>query len=84
MTRKELYKKVKSLNLAEEVKKVFGDNYTRVSNADLEQLIAQKEAKSKATCNNADFKNVVIRIVSVLQGSHVIGADDAKFILEGF
>lgn len=84
MTRKELYDKVKSLNLAEEVKKVFGDNYTRVSNADLEQLIVQKEAKSKATCNNADFKNVVIRIVSVLQGNHVIEADDAKFIFEGF
>ena len=59
MTRKELYNKVKSLNLAEEVKKVFGDNYTRVSNADLEQLIAKKEAKSKATCK-AEMRSALL------------------------
>ena len=30
MTRKELYRKIKELNLQDEVKKVYGDNYTRV------------------------------------------------------
>ena len=39
MTRKEIYAKIKELNLSEEVKKQFGDNYTRVPSDKLEALI---------------------------------------------
>jgi hypothetical protein len=47
MTRKEIYAKIKELNLSEEVKKQFGDNYTRVSSAELEALINSKTSKKK-------------------------------------
>ncbi len=85
MTRKELYSKIKSLHLENEVMKTFGDNYTRVSNYNLENLVAKKESSlKKSSCNNTtDFKNVIIRIVSTLQGNNVIDVEDAKFILGG-
>ena len=47
MTRKEIYAKIKELNLSEEVKKMFGDNYTRVSSDNLEALISSKTSKKK-------------------------------------
>lgn len=47
MTRKEIYAKIKELNLSEEVKKKFGDNYTRVSSDKLEDLINSKASKKK-------------------------------------
>ena len=47
MTRKEIYAKIKELNLSEEVKKQFGDNYTRVPSNKLEALINSKTSKKK-------------------------------------
>ena len=47
MTRKEIYAKIKELNLSEEVKKQFGDNYTRVPSDKLEALINSKISKKK-------------------------------------
>jgi hypothetical protein len=47
MTRKEIYAKIKELNLSEEVKKQFGDNYTRVPSDKLEALINSKTSKEK-------------------------------------
>lgn len=47
MTRKEIYAKIKELNLSEEVKKKFGDNYTRVPSDKLEALINSKANKKK-------------------------------------
>lgn len=44
MNRKELYAKVKELNLQEEVKKEFGKNFTQVSSEDLEQIIWNYDA----------------------------------------
>lgn len=44
MNRKELYAEIKSLNLQEEVKNRFGDNYTRISNADLQALVDEIHA----------------------------------------
>ena len=47
MNRKELYAKVIDLNLKETVKKMYGDNYTRVSNADLEAVVIKAMDKAK-------------------------------------
>lgn len=47
MTRKEIYAKIKELNLSEEVKKKFGNNCTRVSSDKLEALINSKASKKK-------------------------------------
>ena len=46
MSRKELYAKVKELNLQEEIKKKYGDNYTRVGNTELEAIIAKHTEKN--------------------------------------
>lgn len=47
MTRKELYSKVKELNAADAIKDTFGDNFTRVSSANLEDFL--KGFKKKPT-----------------------------------
>ena len=49
MNRKEIYAKVKELNLQEEIKKKCGDNYTRVGNTKLEAIIAKHTAKATTT-----------------------------------
>lgn len=46
MSRKDLYAAIKALGLAEIIKEEFGDNYTRVSSADLEQFVARYENKN--------------------------------------
>lgn len=96
MTRKEIYSKIKAMNLADEICKTFGDNFTRVSSNKLEDFIAKKQncckksvkknvkkniKKNEAT---ASIKDIVIRIVSTLQGNKLIDNKDAKFILEPF
>lgn len=88
MTRKAMYSKVKSMGLAEEIKKVFGKNFTNVSNIDLECFINKVTTKcsnsSKVTKKAApDFKTVVVRIVSTLQGNKLIDKKDAEFIMQG-
>ena len=47
MNRKELYAKVKELNLQEKIKEQFGENYTRVSNAELAFIIANYKKVEK-------------------------------------
>lgn len=49
MTRKELYSQINKLGLQNEVKRQFGDNYTRCSNNQLTSVIekATKKATSK-------------------------------------
>ena len=44
MERNEIYAKIKELNLQEEVKKVYGKNYTQVGNSDLEKIIWNYDA----------------------------------------
>lgn len=90
MTRKELYSKVKELKAEEAIKAKFGDNYTRVSNADLEAFISgfgKKESKkvTKVTApapkaNNGDVKKAFVALLSTLQANKVIKAKDADEI----
>ena len=44
MERSEIYAKIKELNLQEEVKKIYGKNYTQVGNSDLEKIIWNYDA----------------------------------------
>ena len=46
MERSKIYAKIKELNLQEEVKKIYGKNYTQVGNSDLEKLIWNYDATS--------------------------------------
>jgi len=85
MTRKEIYENIKSMNLADEIKAVFGDNFTRVSNVELEKFIASKKPAKKATksVKNAIVDPAIVRLVSTLQAGCVITKADANFILTG-
>ena len=91
MTRSELYLKIKAMNLAEEVKKTFGDNYTRVSSKNLEALIAKYSVKKTGAKSKAkkvieaplDVEKAIVRLVSTLLAGCVIGKVDADFILLG-
>ena len=56
MTRKEIYAKIKELNLSEEVKKQFGDNYTRVPSDKLEALINSKASKKTLPIQEVKIK----------------------------
>ena len=58
MTRKEIYAKIKSLDIADKIKKAFGDNYTRVSSDKLEVFIKRTESARSLTKKN-DKKAVV-------------------------
>lgn len=60
MNRHELYANVKKFNLEEEIKRVFGRNFTQVDNVSLESIVSKKLRKvSKATVKDvvqADYK----------------------------
>ena len=51
MDRKEVCQKIRDLNLQEEVKKHYGDNYTRVSTDKLEALIKAYTPNQKAVAS---------------------------------
>lgn len=89
MTRKELYAKVKALGIAAAIKTKFGDNYTRVSNADLESFInslakkAEKKVAPKKTAKGGEgsFKEAMIKLLSTLQAKRTITAKEAEEIV---
>lgn len=87
MKRNELYAKVKSMNLAGEIKEVFGKNFTNVPNDKLEAFINKKSTKKveKKCCGTkaTTFKDVVVRMVSILQSNKLINKKDAEFIMQG-
>ena len=96
MNRKELYAKVNAMNLASEIKKVFGKNFTNLSNESLVSFISRKErdtlkkvsskkVSNKVTtkCSNFNTAEALLRLISVLQSTHIIGSADANFILSG-
>jgi len=87
MKRNELYAKVKSMNLAGEIKKFFGKNFTNVPNDKLEAFINKKSTKKveKKCCTTKEvtFKDVVVRMVSILQSNKLINKKDAEFIMQG-
>lgn len=84
MSRKDLYAKVKQLGIAEAIKSAYGDNYTRVSNANLEAFINKTEAskkvkKSPAKDNSAKGeKAAFIKLLSILQARKVVSAKEAE------
>nr|DAG89179.1 MAG TPA: hypothetical protein [Crassvirales sp.] len=82
MSRKEIYAKVKELNLQEEIKKKYGDNYTRVSNTELEAIIANHIAKTSTpgrvnSCGR-DYK--LDRLIEVLKKKHILLYSEVAYI----
>ena len=88
MARKELYAKVKELGAAAAIKTKFGDNYTRVSNADLEDFLrgfgkkpaTKKEAAPKKEKKEAtgSCKEAMVKLLSTLQAKRALTAKEAE------
>ena len=87
MLRKELYAKVKELGAADAIKTKFGDNYTRVSNADLEDFLrgfgkktTKKEAAPKKKKKEAtgSCKEAMVKLLSTLQAKRALTAKEAE------
>lgn len=82
MSRKELYAKVKELNLQGEIKKKYGDNYTRVDNTKLEAIIAKHTAKTSTTevkggCGKSCKCN---KLIEVLKKKHILLDSEVAYI----
>ena len=81
MTRKELYIKVKDLGVADTIKAKFGDNYTRVSNADLEDFLkgfSKKTTKKEKKEATGFCKEAIVKLLSTLQVKRVLTAKEAE------
>ena len=93
MNRKELYAKVKELNLQEKIKEQFGENYTRVSNAELAFIIASykkvekpkseievsisKVAKESTVVTESDKCD---KLIEVLKKKHILLDSELDYI----
>ena len=83
MSRKELYAKVKELNLQEEIKKKYGDNYTRVGNTELEAIIAKHTAETPTTggvksgCGKGCKCD---KLIEVLKKKHILLGSEVAYI----
>ena len=87
MSRKELYAKVKELGVADVIKTRLGDNYTRVSNADLEAFLkgfgkktTEKEVTPKKKNKEATgyCKEAMVKLLSTLQAKRALTAKEAE------
>lgn len=82
MSRKELYNKVKELGIAKKIEEKFHQNFTRVSNIELEEFIKSFVAKNKPKAAAGDHYKVIIRLVSTLQAKKYLTAAEADDILK--
>ena len=93
MNRKELYAKVKELNLQEKIKEQFGENYTRVSNAELALIIAsykkveKPKSETKVSISTVAKKSTVAtksckcdKLIEVLKKKHILLNSEIDYI----
>lgn len=90
MSRKELYNKIRELGVAGAIKAKYGDNFTRISNANLESFLrgfapAKKVTKATTKATTKETKgtgSAVIKLLSILQTKKVITAKEAEEVAE--
>ena len=93
MNRKELYAKVKELNLQEKIKEQFGENYTRVSNAELAFIIAnykkveKPKSETKVSISTVAKKSTTAtesckcdKLIEVLKKKHILLNSEIDYI----
>lgn len=81
MSRKELYAKVKELNLQDEIKQKYGDNYTRVNNTELEAIIAKYTTKPIAEAAKDSCKGCKCdKLIEVLKKKHILLNSEVAYI----
>lgn len=83
MNRKEIFAKVRELNLQEEIEKKYGDNYTRVSNTKLEAIIANHTVKAPTTervegdCSKGCKCD---KLIEILKKKHILLDSEVSYI----
>jgi len=97
MSRKEVYSTIKALHLEEEIKQAFGDNYTRISTADLVKFIddgagvvecledTEEEChclKKVATSPNAPLVEWLYASIKMLVADNLLYASDVETLAE--
>ena len=93
MNRKELYAKVKELNLQEKIKEQFGENYTRVGNAELAFIIAnynkveKPKSETKVSTSTVAKESTIAtksckcdKLIEVLKKKHILLNSDVDYI----
>ena len=93
MNRKELYAKVKELNLQEKIKEQFGENYTRVSNEALACIIAnynkveKPKSETKESISTVAKESTVVtesskcdKLIEVLKKKHILLNSEIDYI----
>ena len=93
MNRKELYAKVKELNLQEKIKEQFGENYTRVSNAELAFIIAnynkveKPKSETEVSISKVAKESTVAtksckcdKLIEVLKKKHILLNSEVDYI----
>lgn len=93
MNRKELYAKVKELNLQEKIKEQVGENYTRVDNVKLAYIIAKYEkvekpkSETKVSIPTVAKKSTVAtesgkcdKLIEVLKKKHILLDSEIDYI----
>lgn len=85
MTRKELYAEIKALNLQGEIQSMFKENYTRVSNENLEKVVT----KAKEALNPVKYvipktvksNSVLNKLIDVLAKKNILLKSEVYYIL---
>ena len=93
MNRKELYAKVKELNLQEKIKEQFGENYTRVSNAELALIIdsynkvEKPKSETKVSISKVAKESTIAtksckcdKLIEVLKKKHILLNSEIDYI----
>lgn len=86
MTRKELYSQINKLKLQDEVKKLYGDNYTRCSNAQLEAVVmkvtSKKDKKAPAKDVGVAPSGGFAKLVEVLYNKRILLKSEVDAIMK--
>ena len=83
MNRKEVYQKIKQLNLQDKVKEHYGDNYTRVATISLMNLIKEAEKPIKRNTTNKEAKatySKIDKLIKVLEKKHILLKSEIDYI----
>ncbi len=90
MNRKELYAKIKEFNLQKEIKNKYGDNYTRIGNELLEEIInlhinssktsSKKETPFISVNNTTNHSCKCDKLIEVLKKKHILLNSEIDYI----
>ena len=86
MNRKEIYAQIKKYNLQDEIKKICGDNYTRVSSFALNDIITKylsyqkKECVQKQEVIKIPTQEAFNKLVEVLKKKHILLDSEVNYI----